>query len=49
MSSKFKPDCVESNNDYILLIDVTTFELRLVNVVYFLLRHPVWRKDYDLR
>ena len=32
--SKFKLDCVESKNSYILLIDVINFKLRLINFVY---------------
>ena len=32
--SKFKSDCIESKNSYILLINVTNFKLRLVNFVY---------------
>ena len=39
--SKFKLDCVESKNGYILLIYVINFKLRLINFVYIFFRHPV--------
>ena len=32
--SKFKLDCVKSDNCYILLVDVTDFKLRLTNFVF---------------
>ena len=32
--SKFKLDCVESKNGYILLINVINFKLRLINFAY---------------
>ena len=34
--SKFKLDCVESKNSYIVLINGISFKLRLINFVYFL-------------
>ena len=37
--SKFKLFCVELRNKYILMMDVISFKLRLINFVY-LLRHP---------
>ena len=40
--SKFKLDCAESENSCILLIDVISFKLRLINFVYIFLRHLVY-------
>ena len=39
--SKFKLDCVESKNGYILLISVINFKSRFINFVYIFLRYPV--------
>ena len=39
---KFKLDCVESKNSYILLIDAISFKLRLINLVYIFSKHPVF-------
>ena len=33
-SLKFKIDCLESKNSYILLIDAISFKLRLISFVY---------------
>ena len=33
--SKFKLDCVELKNSCILLIDIISFKLHLINFVYF--------------
>ena len=39
--SKFKQDCVESENSDILLINAINLKLRLIDFVYFFFRHPV--------
>ena len=39
--SKFKLDCVESKNSYILLIDIINSKFRLINFAYICLRYQV--------
>ena len=39
--SKFELDCVVFKSSYILMIDVISFKLRLINFVYFFETQPV--------
>ena len=40
--SKFELACLESKNSHILWIDFISLKFRLINFVYFFLRHPLY-------